>query len=77
MILLCTTTLLQHPAQLEKLKTEPALAPAFIPELCRYHTGSVIATRRVANADIKLEGHQIKAGEGMMQPPSLRAATKT
>ncbi|KAH8723372.1 cytochrome P450 [Phaeosphaeriaceae sp. PMI808] len=66
MILLGTTTLLQHPTQLAKLKADPSLAPAFVSELCRYHTGSAMATRRVAKVDIELAGHQIKAGEGII-----------
>ena len=66
MILLGVTTLLQHATQLEKLKHDPSLAPAFVSELCRYHTGSAMATRRVAKVDIELAGHKIKAGEGII-----------
>jgi nitric oxide reductase len=60
------TTLLQHPAQLEKLKADPSLSSAFVSELCRYHTGSAMATRRVAKVDIELAGQGIKAGEGII-----------
>jgi nitric oxide reductase len=60
------TTLLQNPAQLEKLKMDPSIAPEFVSELCRYHTGSAMATRRVAKVDIELAGHRIKAGEGVI-----------
>ena len=66
MINLGVTTLLQYPSQLEKLKTDPSLASAFVSELCRYHTGSSYATRRVAKVDIELAGHNIKAGEGII-----------
>ncbi|KAH7383908.1 cytochrome P450 55A3 [Pyrenochaeta sp. MPI-SDFR-AT-0127] len=66
MILLGVTTLLQHPVQLQKLKADPSLASPFVSELCRYHTGSAMATRRVAKVDIELAGHKIKAGEGII-----------
>jgi len=42
------------------------LAPAFVEELCRYHTASALATRRVAKVDIFLGGKKIKAGEGII-----------
>ncbi|EEH10007.1 cytochrome P450 [Histoplasma capsulatum G186AR] len=59
-------TLLQHPKQLADLKANPSLAPKFVEELCRYHTASAMATRRVAKEDIMLGGHLIKAGEGII-----------
>ncbi|QSS65504.1 cytochrome P450 [Histoplasma capsulatum] len=59
-------TLLQHPKQLADLKGNPSLAPKFVEELCRYHTASAMATRRVAKEDIMLGGHLIKAGEGII-----------
>jgi nitric oxide reductase len=66
MINLGVTTLLQYPSQLKKLKADPSLASAFVSELCRYHTGSSYATRRVAKVDIELAGRKIKAGEGII-----------
>ncbi|KAF2186321.1 cytochrome P450 55A3 [Zopfia rhizophila CBS 207.26] len=66
MINLGVVTLLEHPSQLAKLKTDPSLSPYFVSELCRYHTGSAMATRRVAKVDIELAGHTIKAGEGII-----------
>ncbi|KAH7082561.1 cytochrome P450 55A1 [Paraphoma chrysanthemicola] len=66
MILLGVVTLLQHPEQLAKMKLDPSLASAFVSELCRYHTGSAMATRRVAKVDITLGGHHIKAGDGII-----------
>ncbi|OAL45605.1 cytochrome P450 55A3 [Pyrenochaeta sp. DS3sAY3a] len=66
MIALGVTTLLQYPDQLDKLKADPSLSPAFVSELCRYHVGSAMATRRVAKVDIELGGHTIKAGEGII-----------
>ncbi|CAI7592342.1 unnamed protein product [Penicillium manginii] len=66
MINLGVVTLLENPAQLEDLKQNPSLAPAFVEELCRYHTASAFATRRVAKVDITLRGQTIKAGEGII-----------
>jgi nitric oxide reductase len=54
MINLGIVTLLQHPDQLQDLKASPSLAPAFVEELCRYHTASAMATRRVAKVDITI-----------------------
>lgn len=56
MINLGVVTLLQHPDQLEALKADPSLAKAFVEELCRFHTASAMATRRVAKIDITLGG---------------------
>lgn len=40
--------------QLADLRADPrALAPAFVDELCRYHTGSAMAMRRVAKVDVR------------------------
>lgn len=49
-------TLLQHSSQLDDLKADPSLAKAFVEELCRFHTASAMATRRVAKVDITLGG---------------------
>ena len=49
-------TLLQHPSQLDDLKADSSLAKAFVEELCRFHTASAMATRRVAKVDITLGG---------------------
>ncbi|KAF2737470.1 cytochrome P450 55A3 [Polyplosphaeria fusca] len=66
MINLGVVTLFQNPEQLAKLKKDPSLVAIFVSELCRYHTGSAMATRRVAKVDIELDGHTIKAGEGII-----------
>ncbi|KXH68703.1 cytochrome P450 55A1 [Colletotrichum salicis] len=58
--------LFRNPTQLAQLKTDPSLAPAFVEELCRYHTGSAMAMKRVAKEDIILGGKTIKAGEGII-----------
>lgn len=49
-------TLFQHPQQLAQLKADPSLAPAFVEELCRYHTASALAIKRTAKVDIEIGG---------------------
>jgi fungal nitric oxide reductase len=53
MINLGVITLLQHPGQLAELKRDPSLAHGFVEELCRFHQGSAMATRRVAKVDVE------------------------
>lgn len=53
MINLGVITLLQHPSQLAELKRDPSLARSFVEELCRFHQGSAMATRRVAKVDVE------------------------
>lgn len=66
MINLGIVTLLQNPDQLNDLKADPCLAKVFVEELCRFHTASAMAARRVAKVDITLGGKLIKAGEGII-----------
>jgi nitric oxide reductase len=47
---------MQNPAQFEELKANPTLVTDFVTELCRYHTGSALAMKRVAKVDIELGG---------------------
>lgn len=56
MISLGLVTALQHPEQLSDLMQEPTLMPQFVEELCRYHQGSAMATRRVAKVDVEYGG---------------------
>jgi nitric oxide reductase len=56
MINLGVVTLLQHPEQLKELKSDPRLARKFVEELCRFHQGSAMATRRVATCDVEYGG---------------------
>jgi fungal nitric oxide reductase len=56
MINLGVVTLLQHPEQLDQLKRDPRLARGFVEELCRFHQGSAMATRRVAKKDVVYGG---------------------
>lgn len=66
MIALGIVTLFQHPKQLAALKADPSLAPAFVEELCRYHTASALAMKRTAKVDLELGGQRIRAGEGII-----------
>ncbi len=56
MINLGVVTLFEHPEQLKELKNDPGLAHNFVEELCRYHQGSAMATRRVAKVDVEYGG---------------------
>lgn len=66
MIALGVATLFQHPKQLAALKADPSLAPAFVEELCRYHTASALAMKRTAKVDVEIGGKLIRAGEGII-----------
>lgn len=66
MIALGVVVLMQHPDQLAQLKADSSLVPNFVNELCRYHTGSSLAMKRVAKEDIELGGKTIRAGEGII-----------
>ncbi|KJK91776.1 Cytochrome P450 55A2 [Metarhizium anisopliae BRIP 53284] len=66
MIALGVVTLFQHPTQLAELTADPSLAPAFVEELCRYHTASAMAIKRTAMTDIEIGGKLVKAGEGVI-----------
>ncbi|KAE8327121.1 cytochrome P450 [Aspergillus sergii] len=66
MITLGVVTLLEHPDQLSRLLEDPSLSKLFVEELCRFHTASALATRRVATVDIELRGQTIRAGEGII-----------
>ncbi|KAK3320329.1 cytochrome P450 [Cercophora scortea] len=66
MIALGVVTLAQHPDQLAELKANPSLTPAFVEELCRYHTASAMAIKRTAKEDVEIGGKIIKANEGII-----------
>jgi len=67
MIALGVVELLQHPDQLELFIEDPdKWTKPFVEELCRFHTASALATKRVAKEDIVLGGKTIKAGEGII-----------
>lgn len=52
-------TLFQNPDQLAELVANPYLAPAFVQELCRYHTASAMAIKRTATTDVEIGGKVI------------------
>ncbi|EFH83995.1 cytochrome P450 family protein [Ktedonobacter racemifer] len=58
-----TLMLLDHPDQLEKLKTDVSLVPAAVEELLRYSGPANIAGPRFATEDIELGGQQIKKSD--------------
>ncbi|MCR0984906.1 cytochrome P450 [Roseomonas populi] len=59
-------TLLQHPDQLALIRADASLIPGAVEELLRFssilHTGA----RRVALEDIDVNGHLVRAGEGVI-----------
>lgn len=58
-----TLMLLDHPEQLEKLKTAPELMPSAVEELLRFNGPSTIVGPRFATEDIVLGSEEIKKGE--------------
>ena len=66
--------LLDHPDQLEKLKTDFSLVPSAVEELLRFNGPATIAGPRFAIEDIELAGQQIKKGD--MVIPVLKSANR-
>ncbi|MFJ4843249.1 MULTISPECIES: cytochrome P450 [unclassified Streptomyces] len=65
MIALSTMALLAHPEQLEALRSDESLMPQAVDELMRFTSiGDMLM--RVAKEDIEIEGHLIKAGDGVI-----------
>lgn len=58
-----TLALLQHPAELEKLKHNPDLIDSTIEELLRYDGPVETSTTRWAREDVKLHGRLIRKGD--------------
>jgi cytochrome P450 len=73
MIALGTLTLLLHPDQLAELRDsdDPTLIASAVEELLRYLTITPSGRRRVALEDIKIGGHTIRAGEGVILPDDI------
>ncbi|WP_068504360.1 cytochrome P450 family protein [Paenibacillus kribbensis] len=69
-----TLMLLDHPDQLEKLKSDLSLVPSAVEELLRFNGPSTIAGPRFATEDIELAGQQIKKGD--MVIPVLKSANR-
>jgi cholest-4-en-3-one 26-monooxygenase len=55
-------TLLEHPAELRRLKDDPSLLPTAVDEMLRWIT-PVMHFRRTATRDVELHGQKIKEGD--------------
>jgi cytochrome P450 len=73
MISLGTLALLCHPAQLAVLRDadDPELVAGAVEELLRYLTIAHFGRRRVALADVEIDGQVIRAGEGVIMATDL------
>lgn len=69
-----TLMLLDHPAQLERIKADLSLVPAAIEELLRFNGPATIAGPRFARKDTELAGQQIKQGDILI--PVLLSANR-
>src|SRR5205814_8208271 len=58
-----TLTLLEHPAQMERLRNQPALIKPAVEELLRYASPVDLATERYARTDVTIAGVTIPRGE--------------
>ncbi|KAF6261839.1 cytochrome P450, nitric oxide reductase [Scenedesmus sp. NREL 46B-D3] len=66
MVDLGVISLLRHPKQLDAVMKDPSSWPSAVAEICRYHTASSYALRRVALQDVHVGGQIIKCGEGIL-----------
>jgi len=55
--------LLQHPDQLDRLRTEPGLAPSAVEEVLRYTSPLDTATQRFASEDMTIDSVRIAKGD--------------
>ncbi|MEH7321086.1 cytochrome P450 [Priestia megaterium] len=69
-----TLMLLDHPEQLEKLKTDLSLIPPTVEELLRFNGPITIAGPRYATKDIEIAGQQIKKGDMII--PLVKSANR-
>ncbi|MGZ4600944.1 cytochrome P450 [Oryzihumus sp.] len=74
MLGLGTFALLQHPAELERLRADPALVNGAVEELLRYLTIVQFGLVRVATEDVVAGGHTITRGDAVVL--SLPAANR-
>ncbi|NGO69756.1 cytochrome P450 [Streptomyces boncukensis] len=68
---LSVITLLDHPEQLAALRADPSLMPGAVEELLRLLSIADAASGRYATDDIEIDGHVIRAGEGVLVTSSL------
>jgi cytochrome P450 len=54
--------LLEHPAEMERLRSDPGLAPSAVEESLRYDP-PITFTSRIAHEDLELCGHPVSAGQ--------------
>ncbi len=54
--------LIEHPDQLDRLKTDPSIMPTAVEEICRWAT-PVMHFRRTATRDVELRGQHIRKGD--------------
>ncbi|WP_284574083.1 cytochrome P450 [Streptomyces sp. 2P-4] len=66
--------LLEHPAQLELLRRDPARLPAAVEEFARYEGPALLAIRRFPTEDVTIAGVTVPAGETVLL--SLSAANR-
>jgi cytochrome P450 len=65
MIGLGTLLLLREPAQLARLRADPALSRRAVEELLRHASPVQFSPRRVARVDVEIGGVTVRAGEGL------------
>ena len=58
--------LLENPAEMEKLRAQPALMASAVEELARYESPLELGTARWARTDIKMNGVTIMAGDPVL-----------
>lgn len=71
MIALGVVTLLEHPEQLARVRSDPAAIGPAVEELLRYQSIADSANLRVATDDIPIGETVIKAGDGVLVPGSM------
>ncbi|QHC24658.1 cytochrome P450 [Streptomyces sp. GS7] len=70
MISLGAFTLLQHPEQLDRLRSDEGLMPSAVEELLRF-LSIADGMLRVATEDIEIAGQTIRTGDGVVFPTSV------
>jgi cytochrome P450 len=65
-IALGVVALLEHPAQLALLRSDPSLASGAVEELLRYNSLADTDALRVAVSDLEVGGQLVRAGEGII-----------
>jgi cytochrome P450 len=73
-ISLSLLALLDHPAELARLRADPGLVPGTVEELVRYVRIGVLPLARVTTEDVELGGVTIPAGEVVL--PIIQAANR-